>query len=148
MKHFLRTTDANNQTELVVALMQRQDRFKENGHAGVSVISVPQADMPVLTDLTLQALSIAKSLDLNYAMVVRGAPGTTMPLGNRGVVALLQVQAGHPVILSAEDEAVYGKTCEVWYFNAPANLVNKTEDDVLAFLVAIHDDRSSGPPVA
>jgi hypothetical protein len=141
MKHFLRTTDQNNAVELVIALMQRQDRFKYNGQAGVSSLSIPQADIPSLTVMTLNAQAMAYAADRKDARVLRCEPGTAVTLGSRGIVALLQSQPGHPVILSCGDEAVYSAMREVWYFEPPgeAQLLNKTDDDVLALVVTLDE---------
>ncbi len=149
MKHFLRTTDQNNAVELVIALMQRQDRFKQNGLAGVSSLSVPQDDIPSLTVMTLNAQAMAYAADRKDARVLRCEPNTTIALGGRSIVALLQTQPGHPVILSCGDEAVYGAMREVWYVEPPgdAQLINKTDDDVLALVVTL-DDRSGGTVIS
>ncbi len=145
MKHFLRTTDQNNAVELVIALMQRQDRFKSNGLANVSSLSVPQADIPSLTVMTLNAQAMAYAADRKDARVLRCDPGTTVNLGSRGVVAMLQSQPGHSVILSGGDEAVFSSMREVWYFDSPGDtqLINKTDDDVLALVVTLDDSSSS-----
>ncbi len=149
MKHFLRTTDQNNAVELVIALMQRQDRFKQNGLAGVSSLSVPQADIPSLTVMTLNAQAMAYAADRKDAKVFRCDPGTTVAFGGRSIIALLQCQSGHPVILSCGDEAVYAAMREVWYVEPPgdAQLINKTDDDVLALVVTL-DDHPSGASIS
>lgn len=143
MKHFYRTTDQNNQAGLMVMLMHRQELFQPTGTEGMTEIKVPCRDLPQLTALALGVMELCNTPDLVSASVIRCAHGTTAQFGEKGTLSrkffVLILHAGENALVTADDEAVYVKSREVWSIsNIDAiQLLNKSEDDVFLLLVEV-----------
>ena len=145
MKHFYRTTDQHNPTNLMIALMGKHDLFEATDIEGLKLLKVPNPKFPGLTQLTLGAMEMCNTLDLVSAVVLRCAPGVTVPFGEAGAfrkVFALVFHAGEGVLLNADDEAVYIHSREVWDISAidVVNLINKSEDDVFILFVTVRMD--------
>ena len=145
MKHFYRTTDQYNQTDLMIALMDKHSLFEATDIEGLKIIKVPNPKLPRLTQLTLGVMEMCNSLDLVNSVVLRYAPGLTVPFGESGAFRTtfaLIFHAGEGVLLNAGDEAVYVHSREVWVISAidVVNIINKSEDDVFILFVTVRTD--------
>ncbi len=145
MKHFYRTTDQFNTTDLMVALTGKQYLFQSTEIEGLKILKVPHSNFPGLTQLTLGVMEKCNTLDLVNSVVLRYAPSLTVPYGEAGelkTIFALIFHAGEGVLFNAGDEAVYVHSREVWMISAidVVNVINKSEDDVFILFVTVRMD--------
>ena len=142
MKNFYRITDQQDPVALMVALMQKVDRFQLTQVEGVSEIKLPHPDFPALTELTLNVMMLCKSLSLISATVWRFSSNITMPFFSDANNIAVVLQGGQGCMISSGNEAINIFSREVWLFRHDDNamIVNKSNDDLVVLIVVLKQE--------